>query len=61
MKGAQTCQHGLCRKEEAAALDLRAVEAGEGAEDALAVNAPLAIACWCAAVRLPCHRGLAFT
>ena len=42
--------HACCvrRKEEAAALGLKAVVPGEATEDALAVTAPLAIACWCA-------------
>ena len=37
----------LCRPQEAAALGMRAAEAGEVTEDGLAAAAPLAIACWC--------------
>ena len=48
------CACVMCRKEEAAALGLKAAVPGEAAEDGLAVTAPLAISCWCAPAVCAC-------
>lgn len=50
----RACACCMRRKEEAASLGLKAAVPGETAEDALAVTAPLAIACWCAYTFTPC-------